>query len=275
LPGVRWGSMIRYRFAIALFAVILAGAAQAQDLRPLCPDRPGLGTPACTVDPGHAMVEMGGIDWTLDKDPSQRSDTLIAGDLLVRYGLDAHTEVQAGWTAFGSVRVRDRLAGGVSRRSGTGDVLLAIRRNLAHPDGEHVSVGVMPFATLPTGGTAIGAGDWAAGLIVPLSFSLDDRFSLALSPEVDAAVDEDRHGRHLAYGGVIGLSAALTDAVTSTLEFQEVRDRDPSGHATHALTSLSLAWQPRKQLQLDIGAVAGVNAASPDVELYVGVARRF
>jgi hypothetical protein len=54
-----------------------------------------------------------------------------------------------------------------------------------------------------------------------------------------------------------------------------VRDEDPAGHATQALASLSFAWQPRSNLQLDMGAVAGLNSASPDVELYLGIARRF
>jgi hypothetical protein len=244
-------------------------------LRELCPDRPGLGTPACTVDPGHALVEVGGVDWTLDKSPDARTDTIVAGDLLLRYGVADHAEVQVGWTAFGTVRTRDRLSGAVSRETGTGDVTLAVRRNLSHPDGSGFSVALMPYATLPTGGSAIGAGDWGAGLIAPVSYDLGGGLNLALTPEVDAAVDEDRRGRHLAYGSVIGLGIDLSKAVSSTIEFQAVRDQDPSGHATQALASLSLAWQPKDDLQLDAGAVAGLNDASPDAELYVGIARRF
>jgi hypothetical protein len=63
--------------------------------------------------------------------------------------------------------------------------------------------------------------------------------------------------------------------VSGTLELQAVRDDDPAGHATEALAGLSFAWQPKSNLQLDMGAVAGLNHASPDVELYLGIARRF
>lgn len=262
----------------ALVAAVLAafagiGTAAAQDLRPLCPDRPGLDTPACTVDPGHLVVESGIADWSLDRAPGQRTDSFTFGDLLLRYGVAQHAEVQLGWTALGTIRTR--AAGSIEHSSGTGDMTVAVRRNLAHPDGSGVAAAIMPYATLPTGGATIGAGDWGAGLIVPLSFSLNDKLSLSLTPEADAAVDEERHGRHLAYGSAIGITTELAESLTTALEFQAVRDRDPDGHSTQALAGVSFAWQPKPSLQLDMGAVAGLNRASPDVELYMGIARRF
>lgn len=258
-------------------AILLAGMgmATAQEARPLCADRPGLGTPACTVDPGRTVVELGGIDWTLDQDAAQRSDTLIAGDLLLRHGVTANLEIQAGWTAFGTVRTRDKMTGVVTRSSGIGDVTLAARYNVSNPDGSGFSAAIMPYATLPTGGDAIGAGDWGAGLILPISYSLSDTIGIALTPAVDAAVDGDRNGRHLAYGSVIGLSAALSDTVSAALEAQMTRDEDPAGHTTQALASLSFAWVSKDRLQIDAGAVAGLNADSPDLQVYLGITRRF
>lgn len=268
--------MIRNVYAAAALLCALAGGeAQAQEQRPFCADRPGLGTPACTVDPGHVVAELGLLDWSREHDPATRTDTLIAGDALIRVGLTPSLEAQIGWTAFGDVRTRDRLSGVTAHQSGAGDVTLALRQNFSHPDGSGFSAAAMSFVTLPTGGGAIGAGDWGAGLVLPLSYSLSDRISVALTPEVDAAVDADGHGRHLAYGSVIGLSAALTSHLSAAIELQESRDDDPAGHATQALAGLSFAWQPRDDLQFDIGGVAGLNVASPDIELYIGVARRF
>jgi hypothetical protein len=265
------------RHLLALSVVLFAGigTAMAQDLRPLCPDRPGLGTPACTVDRGHVVAELGGIDWSLEQDGTERIDSWTLGDVLLRYGVTDDLEVQAGWTAFGAVRTRNKITGSITHSASTGDVTLALRRNLSHPDGSGFSAAVMPYATLPSGGATIGAGDWAAGLIVPVSYSLNDTFGIALTPEIDAAVDEDRRGRHLAFGSVIGLSAALTRSISSALEIEAMRDEDPSGSSTEKLASLSFAWQPQDDLQFDAGAVARLNKASPDVELYVGITRRF
>jgi len=49
------------RYALALPLALLAAApAMAQDKqRDFCPDRPGLGTPPCTFDPGHGDIEVG------------------------------------------------------------------------------------------------------------------------------------------------------------------------------------------------------------------------
>ncbi len=260
---------------LAIALGLIAGTAEAQEPRPLCADRPGLGTPACTVDAGRTVVELGGIDWTLDQDETQRSDSLIAGSLLIRHGLTPSLEVQAGWTAFGTVRTRDKVTGAVTRGSGVGDVTLAARYNLSNPDGSGFSAAIMPYATLPVGSDAIGAGDWGAGLILPISYSVNDTIAIALTPAIDAAVDGDRQGRHLAYGTVIGISAALSDSLGGALELQMTRDEDPAGHVTEALASLSFGWLAKDNLQLDAGAVAGLNAASPDIELYFGITRRF
>jgi len=264
-----------------MFARIFAGSIllwlsvpAAAELRDYCPDRPGLGTPACTVDRGHASIEVGLADWTLQRDDAQRSDRLIFGDVLLRYGVDDRTEVQLGWTSFGHEVDRDRLTGLRARRSGIGDASIALRRNLHNPDGSGFSAALMPFASLPTGRQPIGAGDWAAGLRVPISYELDDRFSLSLTPEVDAAADEDGDGRHLAYGAVAGIAAKLSENIAATVEYEATRDRDPGGHATEQLAGVSLGWLPRGDMQLDIGANAGLRHAA-DVELYFGVSRRF
>lgn len=259
----------------ALLFALMPVAAQAQGERDLCTDRPGLGTPPCTVEPGQVLFELGLGDWTRERNGSERVDTIVAGDALARIGLTEHLEAQIGWTGYGHVRTRDRTTGAVDRTSGTGDVTLTLLRNLQNPDGSGVSIALMPFATLPVGGRAIGARDWGAGLRAPFSVELSAGVALALTPEVDAAVDEDGSGRHLAYGSVAGLGFDLSDSVSGAAELSAFRDDDPSDHATQMLAGLSLGWQPSDDLQLDIGANLGLNHDSPDTQLYIGVARRF
>lgn len=253
----------------ALFGV---GAAQARDL---CPDRPGLGTPPCTVEPGKVVVEIGLADWTRDDDGTSRTDTVEAGEFLARIGLTDRLEAQFGWTAYGHERVRGRLTGAIDKQAGTGDVTLALRRNLRNPDGSGLSIAIMPRLTLPTGGGAIGAGDWGAGLLIPVGVELKDGLSFKLTPEIYAAVDADRSGRHLAYGGVLGLDVDLTPSITATIEAAAMRDDDPGGHETQALGGLSIEWQPSDDSQFDLGVTIGLNHDAPDRQLYLGFVRRF
>ena len=251
---------MRIRLSIAAL-LLFAGSARAEEGRDFCPDRPGLGTPACTIDRGRVAGELGLFDWTRDG----HQDEFAAGDLLVRYGLTDKLEMQFGWTAYTHGPTD----------SGTGDLFVALRRSLYHPDGSGFSVAVMPYATLPTGSDGIGAGDWGAGLLVPMSYELPHGFALGLTAEADAAVDEDGHGRHLAYSAILGLDVPVSERVGATVELSAGRDEDPSGHATQLLAGLSAGWTPSDDLQLDVGANLGLNRESPDLELYFGVARRF
>jgi hypothetical protein len=258
-----------------LFALtLIAGPALAED-RDLCPDRPGLGTPACTVEPGKLVAEIGLGDWAHERDAQTRTDTVLAGDALLRVGLTDSLEGQVGWTMFGRQRTRDLASGMVDKASRIGDVTLALRQNLHNPDGSGFSLAVMPYATLPVGRRPIGAGDWGVGLIVPVSVELSDKVSLTASPEIDAAVDEDGHGRHLAYGSVAGLGFDLSSHLSAAAEVSLVRDRDPEGHETEALAGLSAGWQRGDDTQFDIGVNLGLNGHSPDHEVYFGVSRRF
>ncbi len=263
------------RSVLMLAALALAmPAIAAEGRRDLCPDRPGLGTPACTLDAGATMIEIGIADWTLDRNADSRIDSFAFGGALLRAGLTPSLEVQVGWTMLGHVRERDRVTGDVTRGTRTGDVTLALRQNLRNPDGSGFSAAVMPYATLPVGGEGIGAGDWGAGLVVPVSFELGS-ISLGFSPHVDAAVDGDGDGRHLAYGSVAGVGFDLSEDVSTAAELSLTRDRDPAGYATEALAGLSAGWQVGEDSQWDVGANVGLNRASPDVEFYFGYARRF
>lgn len=241
--------------------------------RELCPDRPGLGTPACTTDKGQIVVELGVGDWTRDSDAGTTSDVVTVGEWLIRVGVTDSLEAQLGWTSYGHARIRQ--TGSVTKDSGNGDVTIALRQNLRNPDGSKTAIAVMPYVTLPAGASPLGAGDWGAGLLVLMSFELPQGLSLALTPRIDAAVDSDGEGRHLAFGSVIGLGFAISDAVSGAAELSVVRDCDPHSHDTTTLAGLSLGWQPDDDLQLDAGINLGLNRNSPDSEIYFGIVRRF
>lgn len=262
---------------IALAAIVAAATPAVAAERNFCANRPGRGTPACTLDPGRFQLEIGAADWMLDRQGSTRTDTILLGDAVMRLGLSDTIEGEVAWTGYSHQHVHDRAARQVSNSAGSGDVMLAMKASIKNPDGSGTSIALLPSVTLPTGSTAIGAGAWSAGLVVPVSFSLGGSWQLGFSPEVDAAADEDRHGRHLQYGVDASLSFPIGDEVTGTGELSGFADRDPSGHATQWDFDFSLAWLPGslKDVQFDIGSSVGLNHDAPDFHLYAGVAKRF
>jgi hypothetical protein len=258
----------------ALAAIFAALFAARPEPTGLCAERPGLATPPCTVDAGHLQVESAAADWTHAHDRAERTDAVSVGETELRYGLTDAIEARVGWTPYAWVRTRDRLAHDTDRECGVGDVTLGVKASPID-EGGALSLALLPFATAPTGRRPIGAGDWGFGLLAPIAYELGEGIDLEVTPEVDAAVDEDGNGRHVAFGGPVGLDVDLTKHVSIAAELAAIRDRDPSGHVTTALAGFSAAWRPREDWQLDLGANLGLNRDSPDVEVYAGVAKRF
>ena len=143
-------------------AVILALApapAQAQE-RDFCANRPGIGTPPCTLAPGNAMIEATIAAWDHSADAATIGDQLTVGDLAMRMGVTPSTEIQFGLTSYIRDRERDRASGAVSHTSGRGDAFIAVRQGLAGPNGP---VALQGFITVPPGaGRQVRAtGAWA------------------------------------------------------------------------------------------------------------------
>lgn len=254
-------------------ALILPAAAQAQDTA-YCTERPGINTPPCVMAPGRVSVETSIVDWTRDDSGGTRSDTVLIGDTLVRLGLSDRVEAQVGWTPFGHNRMRS--AGSVDVADRVGDVSIGMKALLTEPGSDaKFSMAAVPFATLPVGRTPTGAGDWGAGVVLPMAYQLSDTVGLAVTPEVDAAVDGDGDGRHLAYSAAAGLSYTLTSSVTATAEFQALRDNDPAMHVTQTKAALSFAYLATPDTQFDVFGAAGLNRNTPDMQLYAGISHRF
>lgn len=258
----------------ALLALLLIGApAAAADLRDYCPDRPGRLTPACIVDPGHVSVEVGAADLTHHRFTGGVDDMLAVADTAVRAGITDRLELLAQWSLYN--RVRSRAGGMVTTTTGVGDVLLGLKQSFVHPDGKGVSVALQPFVTAPAAKDVIGAGKWTEGLIVPITVELPADVQLGLSPEIDRLPNAE-HGFHASYTMIAGLSRAF-GTVTPGFEIAAVHDDDPGNRTTQVTADVFASYIPKASpnLQFDGGAYVGLNRDTPDVEVFVGVARRF
>ncbi len=259
---------------LATLALLLAAApAGAADLRELCADRPGLGTPPCVVDAGHVLVEAG-LAYGHDRNRDSIDSEQDYGELNVRLGVTRRAEAFVGWTAHTRLRSRDRLSGAVARARGSGDLLFGAKLALTDPDAEGgVAVAVQAFATAPTGKVDIGEDGWTQGLIVPIQFDLGD-WEIELSPEVDRLPDSGGGGHHAVYTSVVGFGHKL-GPLDAQVELYASRDDDPGNRTTQAIAAFNLALPVGDNLQFDAEADAGLTRATPDIRIAVGVARRF
>ena len=213
--------------------------------------------------------------WTHSSDPASVTDQVLIGDLAVRLGLGATTEARIAWSPFGSVRTRDLASGQVTTLHGSGDVTLGIKQNVLDPSGDRFSIALLPRVTLNSGGAALGAGTWSAGLQIPMALPVGHGVSLLLTPEFDAAANGDASGRHFAYGTAAGIGFPASRRVNVSVEALVMRDQDPAGASTSAEAGASASLKLGPNLFADIGGEIGLNASSRGHQLYLGIARRF
>lgn len=265
--------------ALSGLVVVLGAApgftAQAQE-RDFCAARPGKGAPACILDAGRWQVELGLVDFARQTDSAGRSTTWTAGDMLIRRGVGPATELQLGIAAYGRERTTER-GGALSQTSdGVGDLSLGFAHSLRNPDGLGLAVAVSGYVSLPVGSPEVTAGVIEGGVVVPISAPLNADWSLSLSPGVDMVADADGEGLHAAYALAAGVGRTF-GAWALGGELWVSRDEDPQSPTTQATLDLTAVWTPPgvEDAQIDFGVNFGLNDDSPDIELGLGVAKRF
>lgn len=260
-------------FVTALGLGMLTAAAAAADEQPICADRPGKATSACTVPAGHWQVETGFADWTLQKGDGERDTSLVIGETTIKYGLTAGTDIEIDVTPW--QRTASRFAGLRETDTGIGDVYLIAKQRLTGA-GSPVQVVVRPVVKAPTAKHSFGNGKWEGGLLVPIGYAIPKSpFSIGLTPEMDWAADADGHGHHIAMAQVLSIGWAATEKLNISGELWGGWDRDPNGTTRQASADGSVAYLVSNDVQLDAGANVGLNKVTPDVELYAGISKRF
>jgi hypothetical protein len=265
------------RFILAAFAAaFIAGPAMAEELRDLCPDRPSKGTSTCTVDKGHLQLEADLFAGSWDRHGGVSDDSFVYLNPTLRYGLTDHLDIEVNIPPFAVTRTRDAATGLSERHSGVGDLTLAAKADLTGAR-EGWNVALMPYVKAPIARRPIGNRAWEGGVLVPIDGGLGEGWSIDLTPELDVVADEAGGGHHLALANVVGVDRDLGGGVTATAELWGQVDFDPAGTTRQYSFDLALAWIPARQpnLQFDGGVNFGLNRETPDVEVYVGISRRF
>ncbi|HET7083588.1 MAG TPA: transporter [Rhizomicrobium sp.] len=259
------------RAAIALLTVLTASAAWAEDLKPICPDRPGRGTSPCTLEAGHAQLELGLFDDSFQHRSGVTTDTDNVGSLLAKWGVNDRMDVEAGMALYQYQRVHD--ATGTTTMSGVGDLFLHGKYNLLPGDGAFALV-LDPFLKLPTATGGLGNGAVEGGFVLPMSYDLGHNWSLAMTPEADIQLNASGSGTHVNLVDVVGLGKSF-GAWTLGAEVWTDQNLDPAGTIRQYSFDLDAAWLAGNDMQLDGGVNIGLNRATPDLEFYFGISRRF
>ena len=264
---------VRGHLVIVSALALSAATAATADEQPICADRPGKSTPACTVPAGDWQVETGFADWSLQKDRGERDTSLVLGETTIKYGMTGSSDLEIDLTPWQRATSSGR--GFREIASGIGDVKLLYKQQLT-PGDAPLQVTLMPFVKAPTAKHWLGNGKWEGGLLLPIDYAIGkSAFSIELTPELDWAADGDGRGHHVAMEQVVSLGWQATEKLNLSAELWSGWDWDPSGTTRQASADGSAAYLLSNDVQLDAGANFGLNRATPDVELYGGVSVRF
>jgi hypothetical protein len=262
------------RSILVLSAFLLAAApfmvACADDAPPICTDRPTKSNSPCTVPEGMWQLETDIGNFTDDAHPGESTDTLYFVNPYLKYGIDAHTDIEVNWAP--SIRVRTTIDGKRHVQSGAGDLYVRLKSNLY--SGDVFSASIIPFIKAPTASHDIGNGQWEGGVALPISVAVGG-FTLLLGPELDALADTDGRGHHVAVTNLVNISHPLTGKLSLAVEYWRQDNPDPSGHVTQESGDVALVYAVSPSLQWDLGANTGLNKTTPREQVYLGLSYRW
>lgn len=258
--------------ALALCSMVSCGvAAMADDETPICADRPTKSNNACAVLPGTWQLETDIFNGTFQRGGGVTTDTYLATNPTLKYGIAKNWDVEANIVPYEIVRSQD--AFGTRTLDGVGDLFLKVKYD-AIPQSD-VQLGFIPYVKLPTARDGIGNGAVEGGISVPVNITLSDVWSLGFSPEFDAFKDTIGDGRHFNTSQTVVVGYALPGDLTLNAEVWGDWNEDPASASTQYSVDFAAAKLLTKTLQIDGGVNIGLNRATPDLQIYAGLATRF
>jgi hypothetical protein len=256
----------------------LANPTPREALRQLSTDRPDKTESPYTVDAGRIQIELDFATFTRDTDRSGgqdvRAETLRITPLNLKLGLTNSTDIQLLLGPYVRQTVKDRSSGTPQRIEGFGETTLRLKHNMWGNDGGTTALALMPFVKLPTASRGIGNGAVEYGLIVPLAIGVSDRIGIGLMTEVDLLEESDGEGYAATFINSATMSFGITNRLGAYTELFTERSTE-RGARWVATADLGLTYALTEDFQLDGGLNLGITKSADDLQLFLGISRRF
>jgi hypothetical protein len=112
-------------------------------------------------------------------------------------------------------------------------------------------------------------------LLLPINYEPNPLLTLTLMPEADAYPNSVGAGQHLNISEVFTLAFNLPRNLTLYTELWADWNLDPARTIRQRSADLALAFGLTDCLQVDGGVNLGLNAATPQVQGYLGLSQKF
>jgi len=249
-------------------------------MREFEPDRPDLTDNPFTVDAGHVQMEADIVNYSLSRpDPEGTvTEKFLFGATDIRVGLTNNIEVDALVQPINAVRTQFAHSAKDDWAAGPDTLEIGSKFNLYGNDTFEkpgaIAIGLRPFIEIPTVRNGVGEEEVEGGISGLLAVKLSEKAEIELMSEYDFIKNEEGSGYHVEYFNSGSFSYEWNSKISTYLEVATLfGNEDPSGGVIQL--GAGILYQPRENVQIDIGSNFGVTRASDRINPFVGMTKRF
>lgn len=253
-----------------LFILLMGQPAHGQT-ETICTDRPTKGNAPCTVPTGRIQVEADLWSLSASNSEGRRVESSSYLSPVFKLGLTVSSDLQLGIPLWSELKVAgaDR-----ARISGVGDVIVRYKHRLTDTN-ERTQVAIIPFVKAPTAKNGLGNGEWEGGVILPITLKLNDRLELNLGPEIDLLAKSTGSGHYVQLVGLAAITTSLPRGFGASIELWSSQGLEANNNVDQYSFDAAFTYQSRADTLFDLGVNLGLNRATADAQLYVGLSRLF
>ncbi len=240
-------------------------------MRPMVPDRPGITESPYSVDAGHFQYETDALRLLTRREGTAYGHDWYVNHALAKIGLTDRTDLQVGVDSYTDTRNYDEADPSQSRvYRGLGDVVLRLKRTLVGDDDSRWALGLIGYATLPTGGPR-GDGAVEYGAVLPAVYQLTKPWSIGGQLATEVYWDRDTQSRYLQLTPTFTTDYQFTKVVQAFAELVGYWDVRQASWLSSVNTGFQL--DVSENVQLDFGTHLPVTH-SVDREYFLGLSFR-
>ena len=242
-------------------------------MRDLNTDRPDTTESPITVDAGHYQLEFSFVEYTYNKQGSNRTDGFSVMPMNLKVGLTNNIDMQLVINPYQNNFQRQGTSS--SRSTGFGDMELRTKFNIWGNDGGPTAFGIMPFIRIPSGSRGLSNNHIEGGLILPFSINeLPMGFDLTVMAEFDFVRNQNNNG----YGTAFIHSATLghdlfSKKIHGYIEYVGIAPYQLTS-TYQALLDTGVTYSLTKNIQLDMGINLGLSGGADDFTVFIGMTYR-
>jgi hypothetical protein len=252
-----------YRSLVLMLCLGPVGALAGE---PLQPNRPGQADPPTILAPGVVHIE-GGFTFERETEGDPDTEMLTAPGIELRFGVHERFEIQLFADGFVHEWRNDD-----GNQSGGSDLELDARARLWGQAGWRPAMAIDFGLSFPTGSDFATSGGFDPEAEILYAWDLAERWNL--NGNFDFASEtqgDDDSSRHFIFRPQLALGLTISDQLGTFVEYYGVIEEDaPNQHSVDA----GFTFLVNNNLQFDVSAGAGLNAAAPDYFVFTGIAWR-